>query len=129
MAPDRVRPISWRNQVGSAVRSGPDRKTSSRRCSHTVDSGLMTVRIWTEASRMSDRGKEAQRELSTQLKRLAEQQPLKVELTEEQLEALRAVWDAGDPAAPAQITFMVQGRDVAEMAVAGYRYRGDTCCV
>ena len=52
-----------------------------------------------------------------------------MELTEDQLEGLRALWDKGDPRKPAQITFMVQGKPLAEMAVAGYRYRGDTCCV
>ena len=58
-------------------------------------------------------------DLSRQVKDLAAEQPFTVELTEEQLEGLRAVWDQGDPGKPAQI---------AEMAVAGYRYRGDTCC-
>ena len=67
-------------------------------------------------------------DLSRQVKDLAAEQPFTVELTEEQLEGLRAVWDQGDPGKPAQITFMVQGKPIAEMAVAGYRYRGDTSC-
>ena len=71
----------------------------------------------------------ADKELSEQVKRAAAQQPLKVELTEEQLNALRTVWDDGDPKAPAQITFYVKDKPVAAMDVAGYRYRGDTCCV
>lgn len=66
--------------------------------------------------------------LSAQIKQEAERQRITVELTEEQLEALRAAWDDGDPKAAAQITFLVKGKPVAEMAVAGYRYRGDTCC-
>lgn len=68
-------------------------------------------------------------ELSEQVKKAAERQPLTIELTEEQLEALRAVWDEGDPTAAARITFMVKDKPIAELAVAGYRYRGDTCCV
>lgn len=68
-------------------------------------------------------------DLSAQVKRAAARQPLTIELTEEQLEVLRAVWDEGDPKAPAQITFLVKDKPFAEMAVAGYRYRGDTCCV
>lgn len=67
-------------------------------------------------------------DLSSQVKHAAARQPVTVELTEEQLEALRAVWDDGDPTAPAQITFTVKNKPFAEMAVAGYRYRGDTCC-
>lgn len=69
-----------------------------------------------------------QADLSKQVKELAAEQPLTLELTEQQLEGLRALWDKGDPRKPAQITFMVQGKPLAEMAVAGYRYRGDTCC-
>ena len=67
-------------------------------------------------------------DLSRKVKREASKQPLTIELTDEQLEAVRAVWDEGDPAAAAQITFMVKNKPIAEMAVAGYRYRGDTCC-
>ena len=68
-------------------------------------------------------------DLSRQVKREAEKQRVTVELTEEQFESLRRAWDDGDPRAPAQVTFLVRGREVAELAVAGYRYRGDTCCV
>lgn len=68
-------------------------------------------------------------ELSEQVKKAAERQPLTIELTEEQLEALRAVWDEGDPTGAARITFTVKNKPIAELAVAGYRYRGDTCCV
>ncbi|GAA1970035.1 hypothetical protein [Microbacterium deminutum] len=68
-------------------------------------------------------------DLSAQIKVEAERQPVQIEVTEEQLEALRALWDSGDPKAAARITFYVKDRSVAEMAVAGYRYRGDTCCV
>lgn len=68
-------------------------------------------------------------DLSRQVKRAAAEQAFKVELTEEQLDVLRVIWDAGDPKAPAQITFYVKNKPIAEMAVAGYRYRGDTCCV
>lgn len=67
-------------------------------------------------------------DISRRLKAQAERQRIRIELTEEQLATLRDVWNEGDPKAPAQVTFFVEGRDIAEMAVAGYRYRGDTCC-
>lgn len=73
--------------------------------------------------------KYSESDLSEQVKREAADQPFTIELTEEQLENLRAVWDEGDPRKPAQITFLVKDKPIAEMAVAGYRYRGDTCCV
>lgn len=68
-------------------------------------------------------------DLSRRVKSEAARQRISIELSEDQLNALRAAWDEGDPTAPAQLTFLVKGREIAEMAVAGYRYRGDTCCV
>jgi hypothetical protein len=68
-------------------------------------------------------------ELSQRIKKEAERQRVRIEVTEEQLQGLLGQWDDGDPKAPAQITFLVQDREVASLAVAGYRYRGDTCCV
>jgi hypothetical protein len=63
------------------------------------------------------------------IKQHAEKQKIKIELTAEQAEALLAGWDDKDPRLPAQITFYAKDRPVAELRVAGYRYRGDTCCV
>ncbi|MBF0688768.1 MAG: hypothetical protein IR158_13510 [Cellulomonas sp.] len=71
---------------------------------------------------------EESRELSRRVKEEAGRQPVAIEVTEEQLEALRSLWDSGDPTRAAHITFTVKDRTVGEMAVAGYRYRGDTCC-
>lgn len=68
-------------------------------------------------------------QLSKLVKQQAEGQKIVVELTEEQARAILAQWDERDPRAPAQVTFVVESREVAELAVAGYRYRGDTCCV
>ncbi len=72
---------------------------------------------------------ESKHDLSEQLKKEAAHQRVTVELTEEQLESLRAVWNEGDPTAPAVVTFLVKGKPTAEIAVAGYRYSGSTCCV
>lgn len=72
---------------------------------------------------------EPKNDLSQQLKKEAENQRVTVELTEEQLESLRAAWNQGDPTAPAVVTFLVKGKPSAEIAVAGYRYAGSECCV
>jgi hypothetical protein len=72
---------------------------------------------------------ESGRDLSGEMKREAAKQPITIAVSEEQLEAIRAVWNDGDPMAPARITFLVKGKPAAELALAGYRYVGDTCCV
>jgi hypothetical protein len=72
---------------------------------------------------------ERKNDLSQRLKKEAERQRVTVELTEEQLESLKAAWNQGDPTAPAVVTFLVKGKPAAEMAVAGYRYAGSECCV
>jgi hypothetical protein len=63
------------------------------------------------------------------VKKLAERQRVRIELTDDQLSAILKQWDEGDPRKPAEITFHVGDRDVIQLKVAGYRYRGDTCCV
>jgi hypothetical protein len=68
-------------------------------------------------------------ELSREVKRLAASQPIKVELTQEQFDALMRGWRSADPTKPAQITFVVGERPVGEFSVAAYSYHGDTCCV
>ncbi|MBI3451814.1 MAG: hypothetical protein HY057_03075 [Rhodospirillales bacterium] len=63
------------------------------------------------------------------VKKAAEAQKITVELTPEQAEAILRPWDRMDPKKPAQVTFVVQGREISGFAVAAYRYRGNTCCV
>ncbi len=67
-------------------------------------------------------------EASRIIKRHAANQKIRIELTDEQMEAILGNWDEQDPRLPAEITFYVGERPMAELRVAGYRYRGDTCC-
>ena len=67
-------------------------------------------------------------EASQLIKRHASQQRLTIELTEEQLSALREQWTRGDLAKPAEITFRVGNRDVGQLRVATCAYISDTCC-
>lgn len=69
------------------------------------------------------------KEASEAIKKFAEDQPIQVELSEEQMEAIHDQWQTGDPYKPAEITFTVKDRPVAGLKVASYSYRGDTCCV
>lgn len=66
---------------------------------------------------------------SQTLKKLAADQKVSIELTQDQLEAILGQWDEGDPRKPAEITFYVERKPQLNVTVAGYRYRGDTCCV
>jgi hypothetical protein len=68
-------------------------------------------------------------EASRVIKRLAENQKVSIELTQDQLDALLKQWDDANPREPAQISFYVDRKELANLTVAGYRYRGDTCCV
>jgi hypothetical protein len=79
--------------------------------------------------RQSSAGDIGPDEASRLIKRYAERQKIRVELTDEQMDAILGKWDEQDPRMPAEITFYVGDRPVAELRVAGYRYRGDTCCV
>lgn len=63
------------------------------------------------------------------IKKYAEEQHIRIELTEEQYNAILESWNEQDPRKPARISFQVKDRTVSELAVAGYRYRGSTCCV
>jgi len=76
----------------------------------------------------SEGGDAKTRELSQQVKRLAAEQPIRIQLTAEQFDALLESWKAADPTRPAQITFVVDQRRVGEFSVAAYSYSGDTCC-
>jgi hypothetical protein len=68
-------------------------------------------------------------EASLAIKKLAAKQKITVQLSEEQLNAILSKWNEGDPRQPAQITFRAGRKTVIDLKVAGYRYRGDTCCV
>jgi hypothetical protein len=63
------------------------------------------------------------------VKKFAADQKISIELSEEQMEAILKAWNEKDPRMPAEITFHVGNRVVADLKVAGYRYSGDTCCV
>jgi hypothetical protein len=67
-------------------------------------------------------------EASRVIKEQAAHQPVKIELTEEQLEKLRGQWRQADPSKPLQITFFVADRTVGDLRVASCAYVGDTCC-
>lgn len=68
-------------------------------------------------------------EASQLIKKFAEKQKIRIELTEEQMNLILDKWNERDVRHPAEITFVVADRAIAELKVAGYRYRGDTCCV
>ncbi|HEX6751585.1 MAG TPA: hypothetical protein VF092_30105 [Longimicrobium sp.] len=68
-------------------------------------------------------------EASKLIKKYAEEQQIRVELTEDQYNAILNAWNEKDPRKPARISFHVKDRAVAVLDVAGYRYRGNTCCV
>ncbi len=63
------------------------------------------------------------------IKSYASKQKITIRLTEEQLQAILSQWDDKDPMKPAEITFYAGRRPMAQLKVAGYRYRGNTCCV
>jgi hypothetical protein len=65
---------------------------------------------------------------SKTVKRLAREQPVKVELTQDQLEAIRSQWSGLDNTRPAEITFHVGDLESARFRVAAYGYFSDTCC-
>jgi len=68
-------------------------------------------------------------EASKAVKYHAAKQKVEVVLSQDQFDAILAQWDEKDPREPAQINFVVEGKELGELTVAGYRYRGDTCCV
>lgn len=68
-------------------------------------------------------------EASQIVKRFAAKQKVAIELTQDQLDALLRQWDDVDPRQPAELTFYVERKEQSNLTVAGYRYKGDTCCV
>ena len=62
------------------------------------------------------------------VKDLAQDQKIEIQLTPEQYKVLEKGWNNYDNSKPAQITFVVNGKDEAELKVAAYTYRSSTCC-
>ena len=62
------------------------------------------------------------------IKKQAESQPVRIELTDAQLKSLRAQWSKTDPSKPLQITFFVKDKTIGDLRVASCAYVGDTCC-
>ena len=62
------------------------------------------------------------------VKRQAEQQKVQIQISGEQMEAIRSQW-IKDVNRPAEITFVVEGQPVGELKVATCPYWSDTCCV
>ncbi|MGY5210048.1 hypothetical protein [Nocardia gipuzkoensis] len=68
------------------------------------------------------------RDLATRVKAEAEKNRVTIEVTEEQLDSIKAIWTERDRSVPATVTFFVKGRPAAEMSVAGYSYTDNICC-
>jgi hypothetical protein len=77
---------------------------------------------------MSDSSAISPDEASRIIKEHASKQQIKVEITEDQLQAMLRQWVDKSPGAPAQITFVVKDRTVADLHLASCSYWGDTCC-
>jgi hypothetical protein len=60
--------------------------------------------------------------------KLAKEQKISIELTEEQMDAIVRQWQSADNTKPAELTFQVKGRDQRSLRVAAYAYYGDNCC-
>lgn len=73
------------------------------------------------------RGQLGPEEASRIVKQHAEQQKVQIQISSEQMEAIRSQW-INDPRRPAQITFVVDGKPVGELKVATCPYWSDTCC-
>ncbi len=81
------------------------------------------------AEQEGHRGSSQVEEASRVIKEHAGKQPIRVELSEDQLEAILSQWKRAEPGSPAEITFHVGERDVGNLKVASCAYWGDTCCV
>lgn len=68
-------------------------------------------------------------EASRLVKKWAAKQKVRIRLTDEQMGAILDQWKGLNPRMPAEITFYAGRRAVANLKVASYWYRGDTCCV
>ena len=60
--------------------------------------------------------------------KLAKEQRISIQVTDEQMDALLSQWAAGDNTRPSELVFEVEGKERASLRVAAYAYYGDTCC-
>jgi hypothetical protein len=60
--------------------------------------------------------------------KLAKDQKISIELTQEQMDGILRQWGAADNTRPAELTFRVEGREQTSLRVAAYAYWGDSCC-
>ena len=60
--------------------------------------------------------------------KLAKDQKISIELTQEQMDAILSQWQSADNTKPAELTFTVEGRPRTSLRVAAYAYYGDSCC-
>ena len=67
-------------------------------------------------------------EASKIVKEYAKKQKIEIKLSEEQLKSILDQWNDKDPKMPAEVSFYVGEREMINLRVAAYRYRGDTCC-
>ena len=65
---------------------------------------------------------------SAAIKRLAANNTVELEVPEDLVSRLLESWRQADPAAPAQIRFTVEGREVGNFKIAACAYWSDTCC-
>ena len=65
---------------------------------------------------------------SAVIKKYAAKQKIRIQLTPDQMDAILAKWNDRNPKMPAEITFYAGKREIVNLKVAAYRYRGDTCC-
>lgn len=93
--------------------------------------GFVLLFAGTTAWLWGNRGKQQpldSRAASQAVKKFSEQNKVRIELTEEQMNALLEGYTE-DPEKPARLTFWANGKAKLQFDVAGYSYRGDTCCV
>jgi hypothetical protein len=77
---------------------------------------------------MEERSGESLEGATRLIKEAASKQRVEVRIEEEQLKALLEQIRGGNPKAPAEISFVVEGREAVNLRAAGYWYAGDTCC-
>lgn len=83
-----------------------------------------TAWLWMNRSKQALTAREA----SKAVKAFSENNKVRIELTDDQMAALIDGYTP-DPEKPARLTFYANGKAKLQFDVAGYSYRGDTCCV
>ncbi|MDP9351468.1 MAG: hypothetical protein M3P51_08010 [Chloroflexota bacterium] len=61
------------------------------------------------------------------IKEYAAAQRVEIKLTEDQMQAILDQWQL-DPSRPFELSFLIEGRESANLKVASCAYWGDTCC-